>query len=45
MVPKTSGQKMSWAAFGDYQWSYDLPNYMATFDGPTGITNQNMRLR
>ena len=41
MVPK-AGQKMSLANVGDYQWSYDFPNYMATFDGPTEITNQNM---
>ena len=41
MVPK-QGQKMSLAAIGDYQWSYDFPNYMARLGEPTGITNQNM---
>ena len=33
---------MSLAAIGDYQWSYDFPNYMARLGEPTGITNQNM---
>jgi hypothetical protein len=42
MVPKEAGQKMTLDAVGDYQWSYDFPNYMARLGQPTGITNQNM---
>ena len=42
MVPKVLGQKISWDTSGDYQWSYEFPNYMSTFGVVTGITNQNM---
>jgi feruloyl esterase len=42
MVPRGANQKISLDSVGDYQWSYDFPNYMASLDGPTGITNQNM---
>ena len=43
MVPKEAGQKMSLATVGDYQWSFDFPNYMAQFGEPSGITNQTMK--
>ena len=43
MIPKQAGQKMSLDAVGDYQWSYDFPNYMASLGEPTAITNQNMK--
>jgi Tannase and feruloyl esterase len=42
MVPKQPDQHMTLNAVGDYQWSYDFPNYMAQLGQPTGITNQNM---
>ena len=42
MIPKEPTQKMTLDAVGDYQWSYDFPNYMARLGEPTGITNQNM---
>jgi hypothetical protein len=38
-----SGQKFSLQTSGEFQFSYDFPNYMTRFDGPTGITNQNMQ--
>jgi hypothetical protein len=28
---------------GEFQFAYDFPNYMTRFDGPTGITNQNIQ--
>jgi len=37
------GQRFSFATSGDYTWSWDFPQYMARFDGPTGITNRNIR--
>ena len=45
MIPgKQAGQKMSLDAVGDYQWSYDFPNYMASLGEPTAITtNQTMK--
>lgn len=43
MVPKEVGQKMTLANVGDYQWSFDFPNYMAQFGSPSGITNQTMK--
>jgi hypothetical protein len=43
MVPKQAGQKMTLDSVGDYQWSYDFPNYMANFGVPTGVTNQNIK--
>lgn len=42
MVPKEAGQKMTLENLGDYQWSYDFPNYMAQFGQPSGVTNQNI---
>jgi Tannase and feruloyl esterase len=42
MVPKQPDQHMTLDAVGDYQWSYDFPNYMAELGQPTGITNQNI---
>jgi hypothetical protein len=42
MVPKAAGQKLSLDSVGDYQWSYDFPNYMASLEISTGVTNQNM---
>jgi feruloyl esterase len=41
MVPKAAGQTLD--TVGDYQWSYDFPNYMARLGEPTGVTNQNMQ--
>ena len=34
---------MTLANVGDYQWSFDFPNYMAQFGEPSGITNQTMK--
>ena len=33
---------MSHRTLGEGAWSYDLPNYLARFDGPTAITYSNM---
>lgn len=42
MVPEAGVTEMSHRTLGDAQWSYDFPNYMASFDSPTGITYANM---
>lgn len=42
MVPELGVSEMSHRTLGDAQWSFDFPNYMASFEGPTGITYANM---
>ncbi len=42
MVPSEGVTEMSHLTLGDGAWSYDFPNYLASFDAPTGITYANM---
>lgn len=42
MVPEEGVSEMSHRTLGDGAWAYDFPNYMASFDVPTGITYANM---
>lgn len=42
MVPPEGETEMSHLTLGDGAWAYDFPNYMASFDAPTGITYANM---
>jgi hypothetical protein len=42
MVPRDPTVILSPATVGDAQWSFDFPNYMSSFDGPTGITYKNL---
>jgi feruloyl esterase len=37
------GQTFSFATSGDYTYSYDWPNYLSRWSGPTGITNRNIK--
>lgn len=36
-------QTFSFSTSVDYTYSYDWPNYLSRWSGPTGITNRNMR--
>ena len=42
MVPAEGITEMSHKTLGDGAWSFDFPNYLSSFDIPTGITYANM---
>jgi len=42
MVPTDPNAVLSPTTAGDAAFSFDFPNYMSTFDAPTGITYENM---